>query len=97
MRASVVLVATIAIRPGVVRSLAQAPQPSAEKEAFDVASVKPNNDINIAPNIQLQPGGRVTITRFPLFQLIWTVYASDSIQLGTQIVGGPGWIKSERI
>jgi uncharacterized protein (TIGR03435 family) len=96
MKASVVLFATITIRTSVVRLLGQAAQPSAGKETFEVASVKPNSDTNIAPNIQLQPGGRVTITRFPLFQLIWTVYASDSIQLGSQIVGGPSWIKSER-
>ena len=93
--ASVVLFATITAGMS-VRLLGQAAQPSAVKETFEVASVKPNGDVNIAPNIQLQPGGRVTITRFPLFQLIWTVYASDSIQLGSQIVGGPSWIKSER-
>ena len=43
-----------------------------------------------------QPGGRVTVTAYPLFQLIRIVYNSNSIQTEGQIVGGPSWLKSDR-
>jgi uncharacterized protein (TIGR03435 family) len=95
MTASVVLFATIAIGMPVVRLLGQTAQPPAGKETFEVASVKPNSDINIAANFQLQPGGRVAITNLPLFQVIRAAYASDALQLDEQIIGPP-WIKSER-
>jgi hypothetical protein len=46
-------------------------------------------------NRVLQPGGGVTITA-SVFQLIQVGYSSTSIQIDKQIVGGPGWLKSER-
>jgi uncharacterized protein (TIGR03435 family) len=64
--------------------------------AFEVASIKQNNDINIQQDFQLQPGGRVTITAYPVFQLIRIAYGSNSVQTEGQIVGGPNWLKSDR-
>jgi uncharacterized protein (TIGR03435 family) len=79
-----------------IAATAIAAQPPDQKSlAFEVASVKPNHDVNQPANFQLQPGGRVTITNFPLFQLIRAAYASDDIQLDDQVVS-PAWTKSER-
>lgn len=63
---------------------------------FEVASIKPNSDFSAMPTFLLQPGGRVTITAYPLFQLIRVAYNSNAIQTEAQIVGGPDWLKSER-
>jgi hypothetical protein len=65
------------------------------RPAFEVASVKPNDNVGQPADFQLQPGGRVAITNLPLFQVIRAAYASDALQLDEQIVG-PAWIKSER-
>ncbi len=64
--------------------------------AFEVASIKPNDSVNLPQDFQLQPGGRVTITNFPIFQLIRGAYSYDAIQVGDQIMGGPDWIRSDR-
>jgi uncharacterized protein (TIGR03435 family) len=63
--------------------------------AFEVASIKPNPNVDAPLKFQLQPGSRVTIANFPLFQLIRAAYASDDIQLDDQVVS-PAWTKSER-
>lgn len=63
---------------------------------FEVASVKQNTDGSAMPNWILQPNGGVTITAYSLFQLIHIGYSSTSIQIDTQIVGGPRWLKSDR-
>jgi hypothetical protein len=49
-------------------------QPGQTRPAFEVASVKPNNNVSQPANFQLQPGGRVAITNLPLFQVIWAAY-----------------------
>jgi uncharacterized protein (TIGR03435 family) len=63
---------------------------------FEVASIKPNDSVNLPQNFELQPGGRITITNVPVFQLIRGAYSHDGIQVSDQIVGGPPWIRSER-
>ena len=72
-------------------------QAASEKPlAFDVASIKPNTYGTAMANWVLQPGGGVTITDVSVFQLIQVGYSSTSIQIDTQIVGGPSWLKADR-
>jgi len=71
-------------------------QTTRERLSFEVASVKPNPDTVATPAFDLSPAGRLTVTAYPLFQLIRIAYVSNSIQTEQQIVGGPGWLTSDR-
>ncbi len=64
--------------------------------SFEVASIRQNRDGSVPQKFDWQPGGRVTVTAYPLFQLIRIAYNSNSIQTEGQIVGGPNWLKSDR-
>jgi uncharacterized protein (TIGR03435 family) len=64
--------------------------------AFEVASIRQNRDGSVPQKFDWQHGGRVTVTAYPLFQLIRIAYNSNSIQTEGQIVGGPSWLKSDR-
>jgi len=66
------------------------------REAFEVASVKPNPANDVPESVQLLPGGGLRMTGFRLRTLIRIAFASTSIQRIEQIVGGPSWIGSER-
>jgi uncharacterized protein (TIGR03435 family) len=71
-------------------ALAQAP-------AFEVASIRPSRDTEGIREFQIQPGGRLVIAGMSLKDLVRRAYlASDSAQDESRIVGGPGWINSER-
>jgi uncharacterized protein (TIGR03435 family) len=59
---------------------------------FEVASVKPNKSGDGRMMIGMQPGGRYTATNLPLRALIRQAYQLQDFQ----IVGGPGWVASER-
>jgi uncharacterized protein (TIGR03435 family) len=64
--------------------------------SFEVASIRQNRDGSVPQKFDWQHGGRVTVTAYPLFQLIRIAYNSNSIQTEGQIVGGPSWLKSDR-
>ena len=71
-------------------------QPDQNSLAFDVASVKQNVDSNASPGFLLKQGGGVTITAFPLFRLMRIAYSTTPIGTDGQILGGPGWLKTDR-
>ena len=71
-------------------SLLQAQTPATP--AFEVASVRPNKSGDGRVMIGIQPGGRFTATNVPLRMLIRQAYNLQDFQ----IVGGPGWIGSDR-
>ena len=74
----------------------QAPQPTNQKPlAFEVASVKPNRTTNASRSFDLR-GQQLTMINMPLRNLIWEAYGSLSIQLNSQILGGPSWVASDR-
>jgi hypothetical protein len=79
-----------------VRVDAQAPPADAGKITFEVASVKPNKSNGGPQNIQLSPSGLLTVTGFPLRQLIQIAFGSEAIQTPGQLVGGAGWLASDR-
>src|ERR1700730_9017418 len=64
----------------VVRVNAQASAADTGKITFEVASVKPNKSNSGPQNIQLLPSGLLTVTGFPLRQLIQIAYGSEAIQ-----------------
>jgi len=91
MLAAVVLVA--AHSPDGLRVAAQAQaQPGGATPTFEVASVKPNKSGDGRVMLGIQPGGRFTATNVALRMLIRTAYQLQDFQ----IVGGPGWIASDR-
>jgi uncharacterized protein (TIGR03435 family) len=71
-------------------------QTTGERLSFEVASVKQNPDTIASPRFDLSPAGRLTVTAYPLFQLIRIAYVSNSIQTDQQMFGGPDWLKSDR-
>jgi uncharacterized protein (TIGR03435 family) len=79
-------VGIVAIVGWVVGALAQVPA----SPAFEVASIKPNNSGPAFPRFNIQAGGRVTMTNFPLREIIRAAYQMPDLQL----VGGPDWINS---
>jgi uncharacterized protein (TIGR03435 family) len=89
------LIATLAAVSGLVgatmvsRGFAQAP---AATPTFEVASVKPNRSGDGRIMLGLQPGGRFTATNVTLGVLIRNAYRVQDFQ----IVGGPGWLSSDR-
>ena len=75
---------------------AQTPAQTARREAFEVASVKPNPSTDVPEMVSLQPGGGVRMTGFRLMTLIRVVYAAGPIQTPDQFIGGPSWIGADR-
>lgn len=67
-------------------------QTSAPAPSFEVASVKANKADGPGSRIQIQPGGRFTVSNYSLRGLIQFAYQLQ----GFQIEGGPGWISSDR-
>jgi uncharacterized protein (TIGR03435 family) len=62
---------------------------------FEVASIKQDNDISVQRKFDWLLGGQITINAYAPFQLIVIAYNSNTIQTDGQVVGGPGWLKSD--
>lgn len=60
--------------------------------AFEVASIKPTNTGDNRVAIMMQPGGRFNATNVTVKMLMQNAYGVRDFQ----IVGGPGWIGSDR-
>src|SRR5690242_9769861 len=69
-----------------------ASQTPAEKPAFEVASVKPNDSGSRASSSSTMPGGGFRATNITLRLLILTAYRLK----GFQLIGGPDWLDSAR-
>jgi uncharacterized protein (TIGR03435 family) len=66
---------------------------STERPAFQVASVKPNTAADARfMGIRPEAGGRLVAQNAPLLLLIQNAYSIQAFQ----VVGGPGWINSDR-
>jgi len=76
---------------------AQAPVAAASGAAFEVASITQNKSVGQMRNFQALPSGRFTATNMPLRALIRLAYGANTLLLpNVQIVGGPGWIDTDR-
>jgi uncharacterized protein (TIGR03435 family) len=69
---------------------------ASEKITFEVASIKQNKSNDARQGARILPGGRIEVTNLPLRMLIRMAYGSENIQTAGQIVGGPGWIGTDR-
>ena len=72
---------------------AQAAPPSPQ---FEVASIKPNKSGPGPQRIGFQPGGRFTAVNVPVRDLISLAYGQSQPLPNFQIIGGPGWVASDR-
>jgi bla regulator protein blaR1 len=72
---------------------AQAPPASPQ---FEVASIKPNKSGPGPQRIGFQPGGRFTAVNVPVRDLISLAYGQSQPLPNFQIIGGPGWMASDR-
>jgi uncharacterized protein (TIGR03435 family) len=75
------------------RIVAQTPTAAPQ---FEVASVKANKSGPGPQRIGIQPGGRFTATNIPVRDLISIAYGQPQPLANFQIIGGPGWIASDR-
>jgi uncharacterized protein (TIGR03435 family) len=91
---TVVLLAGLLI-PALVPAQSVSTGGAADRFEIEVATVKPNR-AGGGQNIQVTPGGLVTITNMTVGTLIRMAYGSEAIQTQRQIVGGPSWIDSDR-
>ncbi len=69
--------------------------PSASPQ-FEVASIKPNKSGPGPQRIGFQPGGRFIATNVPVRDLISIAYGQPQPLPNFQIIGGPGWMTSDR-
>jgi uncharacterized protein (TIGR03435 family) len=98
MRIVIVLAGLLTI-PASSRPFAgrQAAPPPAERVSFEVATVRQNKTGTGLGQQRRLPGGRYTATNMPLRGLIRVAYGSAWLFRGEdQMVGGPGWIDSDR-
>src|SRR3954451_20345208 len=72
-------------------------QSSESRPGFEVASVKQNTSDD-RRSFGVQPGGRLVVRNSTLKNLIAAAYGMAEIQalIPERILGGPGWIDSER-
>ena len=59
---------------------------------LEVASVRQNDSGTFQQAINIQPGGTLVVTNFPVSQLIPIAYGVQQ----SQVTGGPGWLRTER-
>jgi bla regulator protein blaR1 len=75
---------------------AQAPAAGVANPTFDVASIKPNTTGDGRSLIEFPPGGRFTATGITLRMLIAMAYGTPQPLSNSRIIGGPGWLGSDR-
>jgi uncharacterized protein (TIGR03435 family) len=98
MRNAVVFVAalvTIMITSATTSSWVAAQAPASVPQ-FEVASIKPNKSGPGPQRIGFQPGGRFTAVNVPVRDLIALAYGQPQPLPNFQIIGGPGWVTSDR-
>jgi uncharacterized protein (TIGR03435 family) len=65
----------------------------AQRDSFEVASIKPGDPSPQLIDSQVLPGGRFTATNLTLKELIGFAY---DLRPGSPVLGGPGWAGSDR-
>ena len=68
----------------------------AQGPGFEVASIKPNNSDSGISGSRLQPDGSYVVTNASLRALIMSAHGLNAVTERYRLVGGPGWIDSER-
>ena len=83
---------TLAVSVIVLTAGCIAGQPSTAPLTFEVASIKPSTESGFRIGIQMMPGGGLRVNGVTLKLLLTIAYDVRDFQ----IVGGPGWIASDR-
>lgn len=98
VRRLLVIAGVVALAGQSARSVdAQTPAAPADRVSFEVATVRQNKSGTGLGQQRRLPGGRYTVTNMPLRGLIRLAYGNASLfRPEEQIVGGPGWIESDR-
>ena len=96
MRRSVV--GTILLFSGIILTAQVSKPPDDTALAFEVATVKPippddQRQVGIQP---LQPGGLFRAVGLTLREFLRVAYGTPAALLSSQVVGGPGWVDTER-
>lgn len=91
-----VVISLACIALSLPRLRAQASAGGTDTPTFEVASVKQNRSGDGRTELGFQDGGRFTAINETLRRLIGEAYANSQPLPGFQIVGGPGWIGSDR-
>jgi len=65
---------------------------AAKRPEFEVASIKPASPANRAIDLRNLPGGKIIVTQYTLGLLIQFAFDVQHYQ----VVGGPGWIETDR-
>jgi uncharacterized protein (TIGR03435 family) len=89
---TVALVVAAVIGGAALTAFAQTQTPVEPNPKFEVASVRPNKSGNVGGSVKPEPGGRFNVVNMPLRNLIISAYGLQ----GTQLLGAPDWIASER-
>lgn len=88
----VVMAAMPMLMEGRGLQMTAADAPASDSKQFEVASVKRNTSGARSSMNTTQPGGRFLATNVTLSRLIQAAYLLDE----SQLVGGPGWIRTDR-
>jgi uncharacterized protein (TIGR03435 family) len=88
--------ALVCVAPEVKRVRAQGQTPQSANLAFEVASIKPNKSGSSRVNFNPAPGGRFTATNVSAMDMIVIAYGASVPLPRSQILGGPGWLGSDR-
>jgi uncharacterized protein (TIGR03435 family) len=87
---------TVAVMTFLIVVLAFVGSLNAQKDAFEVASIKRAPPDETRRGARRQPGGRLEVYNMTLRMLIRVSYESDSLQMPEQFVGGPDWAETDR-
>src|SRR5688572_15860086 len=79
-----------------MRAVSLEPQTENQTPTFDVASVKPNTTLGGERGAGFQPGGRFRARNMTVRGLIAAAYGDPQPLPTFRVVGGPGWIDSDR-
>jgi uncharacterized protein (TIGR03435 family) len=77
-------------------ALLSASQSPADEPRFDVAAVKVNDSGETRVAGGFQPGGRYSVTNYPLRALIAAAYVRPQVNPDFLIAGGPEWMDTAR-
>lgn len=81
---------------GLAMALAFAVHAVAQPKTFDVVSIKIDTSASSASTIGFDPGGRFEAVNESLPRIISAAYSPGAMLPRNQIIGGPGWVDSER-
>jgi uncharacterized protein (TIGR03435 family) len=90
--ATLVALAAVVLAEGSIAARVPGQQAPDVDPVFEAASIKPNRSSDAARSFRVEPGGTIQATNVTVRHLMWQAYGVQDFQ----IIGGPGWIGTER-